>query len=418
MVKFSYDVINNSGDSLGTPGKAKVRIDVPEGAGKDSEFEIDLEADAIATVDITDYLIEGQAVKCYIDVTSTYRGESVTTDTIVTTAWLVNLNLTSDFDISTVTNKGDVLTIPFSVSGINAAKTLMCYVDGNLYEEKGNAFITSPAPGSFNINTSDLNHGSHSVQIVARYDITEDGIVTGQIFSNSIYFSAIVVEEGNDSPVIASRFDFSDGKIIQIGNPYFTVEQYDIFNISYYAYDTNISRNVDFYSNNELIGNNTVTDAPITISYKYNQPGSKNCYLQCGNSVLDFDIIVNTSQYQIEEPTSGLKLYLDALGKSNSSSNRDSWKFENVTSTFEGFTWGGDGWINSALRLIGGDKVTINYKPLQQLSTSKNAFALSIKFKVDNVNDESEELITCLDGNNTGFIIKANEALIRTNSNT
>jgi hypothetical protein len=116
-------------------------------------------------------------------------------------------------------------------------------------------------------------------------------------------------------------------------------------------------------------------------------------------------------------------LYLSALGKSNSSISRNVWSDGDITSTFEGFKWSGDGWQNvsvseditePALRLIPGDKVTVNYKPLQ--ARQSDAIAFNIKFKVSQAVDESETLISCLDENGRGFEIKTSEAYFKTYS--
>ena len=127
-------------------------------------------------------------------------------------------------------------------------------------------------------------------------------------------------------------------------------KQYDLFNLGYYVYDTNASREVEFYSEGVPVGSNTFSDSASNIKYRYTTKGVKACYFECRGYTYNFAVNVVKSDYEIDEPTSSLSLYLDALGKSNSSSSRYNWTYNNVTSTFENFNWSGNGWTGNSLK--------------------------------------------------------------------
>lgn len=415
VLKYEFDVWDSTGSSLGKTGLLSV---VMEDESNEPFIKDQVISAGQGAIDVTEYLEEGKLVQFWVTATAeTDKGTQ--TKTLYYTVRLVNLSLSSDYDISTVTTVGDNIHIPYTVQGISDVKTIKAYLDG--VEVASNTSSSAADVQSFDISTTGLSHGTHNIQILAQYDVKDsNGIITDTVYSDLIYFDVPVIEVGNDTPVFGFRVDVDNvsGPLINTV-PSVKVNQYDIFGINYYVYNPNLSRNVDFYSDGVLIGNYELTDTFVQLIYKYNISGIKNCNLVCNGQTYNFYINVEKSQYTVTEPTSGLKLYLDSLGKSNTSANRAEWKYGDITSDFEGFKWGGDGWLNvdgsSVLRLIGGDKVTINYKPLEQTVTSKNAFAASIKFRVNNITDENEELISCLDSNGVGFVIRANEAALYTN---
>ena len=111
----------------------------------------------------------------------------------------------------------------------------------------------------------------------------------------------------------------------------------------------------------------------------------------------------------IEEPER-LKFHLEAIGRSNSDVNRDTWENNGITTTFKDFTWSGDGWLNNALRLRDSARAVINYKPLERPSVNPtNSFAFNIKFKVSSITDDSAIIVKCIDDTGVGFTISTQE---------
>jgi hypothetical protein len=73
--------------------------------------------------------------------------------------------------------------------------------------------------------------------------------------------------------------------------------------------------------------------------------GSKSVSLTMGEQIYTIAAVVAATTMKIEEITSGLTLDFSAIGKSNNSSDKDSWSFGNYKGTFSGFEWNaGSGW--------------------------------------------------------------------------
>lgn len=420
--KFSFDVRDKSGSSLGLPGK----IVVYKGKVSDNVIvdEYDVEPGQI-NIDVSQYGLEEGVKTEFNFVASTEVNGEIQTSTKYTTVRLVNLILSlNGYSVNNHVKIGESFNIGYRIAGINGAKTVTLYADGIAIDTQ--TATSSDEVKNFTVSTTGMSHGTHNFQLLAEYKISE----TESVFSNLIYIAVPIIGE-EDTPAFGCVFNMEGYNTPLINTlPRLEVQQYNLFSIEYFVYDSSATRSVDFYSQETLIGNYLISDDFVKLTYKYSDTGSKLCSFVCGDTTYQFYIDILESDYQVTDP-SGMSLYLNALGKSNSSANRDSWNYGNITSTFEGFRWGGDGWTDviikesdksegtqdeteSALRLIGGDKVTINYKPLERTSQSKNAFACSFKFKVSNAMDESEELISCVDENGTGFIIKANEAIFNT----
>lgn len=410
LLGFTYDVWDSAGQSLGTSGKAYLYAD--------ENYETLLEEKSISVgehnFDISSYLEEGTLKNFYIKVVSnTNKGEE--SYTLWYTARLVNISITGNFAINTVTKKGNNINFPGTITGINGLKTVRAYLNG----VEVNSVVVSGVTSNVNllVNTSNLSHGTHNVQIRADYEITDEyGTVTSIVYSNIIYYDVIVIEEGNNEPAFACRFDYEDGDNLISGTPITSVKQYDLFNLSYYVYDNNATREVSFYSENTPIGSNTFSDAASVIKYRYTTSGNKYCYFEYNNKTYDFIINVVKSNYIIDEPTSSLSLYLDALGKSNNSSVKDNWTYGDINSTFENFNWSGNGWTGNSLKLFNGSKVTIHHQPFK--AAPSGALAFTIRFKVSKVTDQDEVVVSCLDEFGYGLVITTQEAKLITQTNS
>lgn len=398
---YTYDHVDTStGESTGNPASAVVTIS--RGANS-STIESTLAAGSSNTVDVTKYLGTGtNTVRVRVTVG---EGSEQQVSQITWTVTVVQLVLSSSFNVAAVVNRGDTVSVPFALTG-SGQKTLRCYVDGTDTEDR--TIGTSTANGSFSINTTKMAHGSHSVQLVAEL---EQG--TGIIKSNSIYFDIAVRESGDATPVFAARFDYPDGTVIANGSrPYIPVKQYDSYTLVYAAYNPKETpATVRVYEGDSLISSASVAFTRTELEHRAMSSGTVGCRMECGTATYTYSLHAEASDLAITEPTDGMTLKLSATGRSNSDVNREEWSYNGIETVFDGFKWGGDGWTDGALRLTGDARATVRFRPLAMPEqNATNAMSFSIRFKVENVTDDEAEIIRCMDGSGTGFVITAQEA--------
>lgn len=409
-LSYKYDQIDTTtGESTGNSAKAIVTV--VRGATS-SSFESTIPAGSTQKIDVTKYLgIGTNNVRVRVEVGS---GEEKQVASISWTVSVIQLTLTSSFNIATVINKGDKVSIPYALTG-SGTKTLRCYVDGIDTEDR--SITTSTANGSFSIDTAKMAHGAHSVQLVAELELADESIIK----SNSIYFDIAVREVGNTTPIIATRFDYQDGTIITSGNrPYIPVKQYDGYTLTYAAYNPRETpATVEVYEAGTLVSSAKVAFVTTKLDLRAMNYGTETCKLVCGTLEYFFNLNVTKSDLNLIEPTDGMQLKLSAQGRSNSDTNREEWTYEDITTEFSGFNWGGDGWIGNALRHTNNARSVVKYKPLEQpMQNANNAFAFLIKYKATEVTNDNAEIIRCIDENGTGFVITPTEARMVTRGNS
>lgn len=407
-LQFMYDQIDTtSGSSTGNPAQAVITIS--RGATSNTINQT-LSAGSTTTLDVSKYIgVGSNTIRVRVTV-----GEGAEQQ-VSSIAWSVNaveLKLSSSFNIATVINQGDLVSVPFALQG-GGSKTLRLYVDGVDSEDR--TIGTSSSNGSFLVATSNMSHGAHSVQLVAELEMSDGK----KILSNSIYFD-IAVRAGGDSPIIATRFDYPDGSVIGIGlRPYVSVRQYDEYTISYAAYHPKeVPTLVTIKESGVEVSSVRVSFIANSIKMRALNGGESDCSILCGVTSYAYKLMISPSDLHLYEPVDGMTLKLSAMGRSNSDVNREEWKYQSVSTKLEGFKFGGDGWIDNALRLNGSARAVVQLMPLHTPEQNvTNAFTFSIRMRVtDSVNDESE-VVRCMD-NGIGFVITTQEARMVTNGNS
>lgn len=409
-LSYKYDQTDTeSGESTGNSGSAVILVS--HGANS-TTLESVIAAGSTQEIDVTDYLgVGSNTVRVRV---TAGEGEEAQVSTISWTVTVVQLTLTSSFNIASVINRGDLVSIPYALSG-RGTKTLRCYVNG---EDKEDRTITaSSANGSFSISTSEMAHGSHTVQMVCELELAGGDIIK----SNSIFYSIGVREDGHNTPIITTRFDYTDGTIIGSEDiPYIGVKQYDNYTIKYSAYNPKETpTTVSIFEGSTLLSSSNIAFVPTELTQRAMTNGTKNCMIKCGDTVYTYKTIVAKSDLTVTEPTDNLTLKLSARGRTNDDTNKTEWTYNGIKSVFSGFKWGGDGWIGNALRHTDNAHTTVKYQPLKQpQSNVNNAMAFVVKFRVSEVSDENAELIKCVDESGTGFVITSNEARMVTKGNS
>lgn len=403
---YKYDHVNSeTGESTGNPAKAIVTI--IQGANTNT-LESNIYAGSSNTVDVTKYMGVGtNTVRVKVQVG---EGAEMQVSQITWTINVVQLTLSSSFNIATSINRGDSVTIPYALSGAGN-KTLRCYVDG--VDKEDRSITASTANGSFSIDTFGMSHGTHSVQLVVELELSEDNIIK----SNSIYFAIGVRETDNNAPIVYARFDYPDGSLILGENtPYIQTKQFDVYTLSYAAYNPKETpTNAIVYVGEDVASSSSVPFVVQNLTLRASNYGEQKCRIVVGKTEYSFRLIAEKSELNISEPTDGMTLKLSAQGRNNNDVNREEWSYNGIQTVFEGFKWGGDGWIGNALRLNDKARAVVQYAPLRQPDQNvTNAFAFAVKYKVSEVVDDEAELIRCVDGDGTGFVITSQEARMQT----
>ena len=403
---YKYDHVNSeTGESTGNPAKAIVTI--IQGANTNT-LESNIYAGSSNTVDVTKYMGVGtNTVRVKVQVG---EGAEMQVSQITWTINVVQLTLSSSFNIATSINRGDSVTIPYALSGAGN-KTLRCYVDG--VDKEDRSITASTANGSFSIDTSGMSHGTHSVQLVVELELSEDNIIK----SNSIYFAIGVRETDNNAPIVYARFDYPDGSLILGENtPYIQTKQFDVYTLSYAAYNPKETpTNAIVYVGEDVASSSSVPFVVQNLTLRASNYGEQKCRIVVGKTEYSFRLIAEKSELNISEPTDEMTLKLSAQGRNNNDVNREEWSYNGIQTVFEGFKWGGDGWIGNALRFNDKARAVVQYAPLRQPDQNvTNAFAFAVKYKVSEVVDDEAELIRCVDGDGTGFVITAQEARMQT----
>lgn len=407
---YTYDQTDTTtGESTGNP--AKVTVTVTQGANSNT-ITGNISAGSTNTVDVTKYMGVGtNTVRVRVEV-----GEGAEMQ-VAQVTWSINvvqLTLSSSFSISTAVTRGQTLSIPYALSGAGT-KTLRCYVDGTDTEDR--SITSSTANGSFSIATTNLTHGTHTVQLVVELELTDGNVIK----SNSILFAVGIREAGNNTPVVSARFDYADGAVIEKGTtPYIQAKQYDSYTLQYAAYNPRETpTRADVYVGETLASSASVPFTVQNLTLRASEYGEHQCRIVVGVTTYNFRLIASKSDLNISEPTDGMTLKLTAQGRSNSDVNREEWSYNGIQTVFEGFKWGGDGWTGDALRLTDTARATIRHRPLEQPEQNvTNAVAFVVKYKVSEVVDEDAEVIKCLDASGTGFVITAQEARMTTKGNS
>ena len=407
---YTYDQTDTAtGESTGNP--AKVTVTVTQGANSNT-LTGNISAGSTNTVDVTKYMGVGtNTVRVRVEV-----GEGAEMQ-VAQVTWSINvvqLTLSSSFSISTAVARGQALSVPYALSGAGT-KTLRCYVDGTDTEDR--SITSSTANGSFSISTTNLAHGTHTVQLVVELELSDGSVIK----SNSILFAVGIREAGNNIPVVSARFDYADGTVIEKGTtPYIQAKQYDSYTLQYAAYNPRETpTRADVYVGDTLASSASVPFTVQNLTLRASEYGEQQCRIVVGVTTYNFRLIASKSDLNISEPTDGMTLKLTAQGRSNSDVNREEWSYNGIQTVFEGFKWGGDGWTGEALRLTDTARATIRHRPLEQPEQSvTNAMAFVIKFKVSEVVDEDAEVIKCVDASGIGFVITAQEARMTTKGNS
>jgi len=337
----------------------------------------------IVTFEIGDYLTSGEN-KIEIRAIDAYS----TSKNFISSISGITLKLQSNFE-DDISYTGDV-TFTYIPTG-NIRKLVYFIVDGVQFGAP-EVVTTSGEQWTKIIPQSLLTHGSHTLEVYFTCEL--DGET---VRSNELYYDLICYEPGNTTPIIASTFKDSAPQ-----------EQYVSFTVRYRVFTPNKNDSIVY-----LISDGT-SSSPLTIDQRYHLwecrfdiPGNHTLIIRTGRVSKIFNVKVVESTVHVEPVTQSLALELSSYGRSNSVplEERSQWNYNDITSTLTGFNWVSNGWVldddgNTALRLSGDARVTINYKPFETDFTSTGK-TFEFEIATSDVKDYETKIFECLDGADT-----------------
>ena len=340
------------------------------------------------TLDISGYIGEGanEVKLTCMDIYSNSKSLSYTVNAI-------SLKITSTFDDSQIYS-GDISVryIPYGT----VEKTIHFVIDGvdttTIVSETGKQ-QTQVIPA--------LYHGTHLLKIYATATIGGTDVK-----SNELLFDVLCIEEGATTPMIASAYSVT------------SVTQGELVNIPFIVYDpsnmeTEITLTITHNGESYSAATRTVNRVRQTWSTRDYPVGQVTFTIAYGNINKSHTITVVENDIDVSVKETDLEFQLKAAGKSNSDNDRDVWTSGDVTTTFEYINWESTGWVNdengdTALRLSGDAKATINFMPFKS-DARQTGRTIEMEFAIRDVNNREAVAISCLSGG-IGFTVTADTA--------
>ena len=416
-LQFYFDHVDENNQSTGNSGTAVITV-VRGGVTTKSVTKIVSAGNNV--IDVTDWC--GIGINNIRVVVTVDTGIIRQSSALAWTVTEVNLELSSTLNGYTLVNEGETLEVTYTLeSGSNDSKSVVCYVDGVQISSQSQS--QSISNGTFNISTSGMAHGQHTVQLQAsqptgQLDDNDNEIL---IYSNLIYAVVGVKTTAGTATISTMLLNIPEAVAFTAGQPIlFSYDQYSTISIGYGSWASVTPTTVELSDGGTIIQSAENNGRPAEFIVRITTVGSHAFVLTAGTSSISFNISANAVDLGVATP-SGRTLYLDAIehGHSNDNVNRNTWtNTENgvqTSTTFNNFTWSGDGWVDGFLRVKGAATAVIGFKPLQ--SNQSGGMTAGFRFRISKVADSSERLISCVDSNGTGFYVDGeNIAIVRNNT--
>ena len=413
---YTFDHQYSSGDDKGvsTGQKAVVSIQMLRGSTTTYSNTITEVSKGSYNIDVSKYLFAG-TTDIYVRATTTdpSTGKTQTKQSYISVK-VVTLTLSSSYNLAnSIANGGygasEAISIPYAVNG-SGTKVVTLHVDGT-QRNAHTVTRSGTTNGSFNLSMSGLSVGRHTVQIVAEMEASADLTLR----SESVYMD--IFKAGKNTPLIGIKHTFKDGRIFKGDHltPRLEIGQYEELAFDFVVYNPGATpASMVIFRNGAITQGVNVPRSTQVYSNRFIEQGENAMKFVCGVTEYPFYIDVTESGIDISETTYGLKMKLDATGRSNEESEPDVWEDGDISTTFENVDWKTSGWIDNSLKLINGAKATINYNALESDISSTGA-TFEFEFRISNVVDREATVISCMDGNK-GFRITAEEAAMLTGS--
>ena len=404
-IDFTFDVKNKQGASTGenvTVTYTFIRNSIKKVVRENKKF-----GDSVH-FNIDKFLGEGTNV-----VTIGIVGQSTLAATTASITYqVVNLTISDEMNISTAydLSKGSkTLAVPFSVSGYGT-KTVEWYLDGEKlpFVKAEDEIVDVSATRTKYITLSNLQQGKHSLQFRAYT------VINGENFYTDTLYRDIIIYTGLDSNLIfavAATIPFAYGVLGSADTlSIYNMVQYIPYNLRFATYSpSNIANSqVVVTLNGEIVatlGSNNGVENNVSIISKTS--GNKTLVLTSGTVSYPLNALVAQTSMNLQEISTGLAFDFNAIGKSNNSSDKNTWSYRDITATLEGFNWNSNsGWVNDRLEMNAGSSITFNYAPLAGVPTSTGK-TIEMEWSTKNVIDDNAVICDLRGANGAGILITA-----------
>ncbi len=410
FIDFTFDIKNKSGQST----------------GEDVVCQYTFRRGSVVTVKSERYR-SGTAVHYCIDeyvqegtnqITVGITGQqSLAATTVGVTYLVVDLSLDDTFDLSGVYRTSDEsqrsFPVGFTVSGYGT-KIMEWYLDGvrvpyNSLEDDITATVSTQT------KLLDIGHlagGRHTLQLRAGVS------VGGEYFYTPTLYREFVTDDGSlDEVEVATAQTLPPGTVLGPDDSLVvTCEQYVTMSLRLAAFNPSglAVTPVSVYLDDTLMAEiQTRSGEEASISFMPAEAGTHTLSLRSGDYSRNISLNVAKTSLAIAEITAALTLDLQALRKSNSSADRDSWSYGSIRASLEGFGWNEtSGWTGTRLLIPNGASVAIPYAPLQYGRDSVGK-TLEIEFAALNVTDDDAVICDLTEPDGTGFLLTASMARLR-----
>ena len=407
-VEFTFDIVNKSGASTGEAVNATWTF--IRGNNKQT-LKAKYRYGQAVSLNVDKYLAEGTN-----NILISIVGEnSLAATSVAVTYQVVNLSLSSDYNISNSynleTDASAAVEIPFTVSGYGT-KTVEWFLDGvKLPKETSVDEVTgTTASRTKAVSLAGLSHGRHSIQLRAYT------IVDGETFYSQTLYRDVIVHTGADySPIIALGASLPSEDGIVTGNLALSgASQYIPYNVDFAVFNP-LGASVEVVIAVDGVVQSTVMaegGVVYTFTYTPSSYGTKSITFTAGGTVYSISLGVEQSENSIEQITDALELDLQAVGKSNASTDKDSWEYGEYKTSFNGFEWNMlSGWNNGALLIPDGASIDVNIAPLAADVTSTGK-TMEFEFATTNVSSDDAVVCDLRDSSGTGILITASEVTL------
>lgn len=384
------------------------------------------------------------------DINIEARGNS--TGALKTTSFkitVLDLQVTCDFNFAGHHAKNEALRVPYSFYRNNTNGTAKIYfcIDG---EPVPSETVDIYEGGQLTIEDSgkmispNLEPGQHSLQVYALANY--DGL---DIYSNILYYTFVI--DSNEAGAITKFINVATS--LTSGIPPFNnltlyaVQYYDQeLRWSYYTYAANTDTKLAitwkllngeddqdpqiFPSINAETGYEPSALSYTPAIYTTNKQTYLAAYYTAYSGEetqlvrIPIQIVQNSSLADIYE-TGNYELKMSAYGRTNSSTDRSTWKdtTDTVSTTFTGIDWNpNSGWYENSFRTSGqGHYAVINFEPFLRKDQTDLRFpftygkTIEIEFESEKVNDESDVLVSIGNPDGARIEIMPNKASLYAN---